>query len=158
RATDEDAGTAWRVLLGAVGRFRARWVAQATLPINVDRRETDPAPQFGEVPPRRKAAAIARLLPDAFTAVAIQGVERSAQTGRAILPQVTVGLFASDSSELREVNGIKVISGAEWLVDYKEAERVGMAVTVPLRRRGMKIDQLFVFGVRSSLDAKAGAL
>lgn len=151
RATEEETGTAWRTLLRAAGKLRAQWVAFALRPTNLDRRDTDTAPEFGKVTPRTRHAAVARLLPDAFTAVVVQGDQRRSQTGRAILPQVTVGLFSNDGTELREVQQVKVVSGAEWLVDYEEAIRVGMAVTVPLPRRG-KVDRVFVYGVRHSLN------
>ena len=156
RASEEDAGTAWRTLLARVGKLRALWVAGAMRPKNVDRQAQDAAPDFPEVVPRSRRAAVARLLPDAFTAVAIQGASRSSKTGRAILPDIIVGLFAGDGSKLREVNGVQLTAGAEWLADYAEAERVGMGVTVPLRRVG-KVDRLVVYGVRRSLDPDATA-
>jgi hypothetical protein len=139
RASEEHAGIAWRALLAGMGKLRAPWVALAMQPKNLDQQAQDAAPEFGEVAPRSRRAAVARLLPDAFTAVAIQGGARSSQTGRAILPEVVVGLFADDGSELREINGVKLTAGAEWLADYAEAERIGMAVTVPLREPGAKV-------------------
>ena len=160
RASEKDAGTAWRALLSSVGKLRAAWVAVAMQPENLAQQAQDAAPQFGEVAPRSRRAAVARLLPDAFTVVAIQGASRSARTGAAILPEVVFGIFAGDGSELREVNGVrgvKVTAGAEWLADYAEAERVGMAVTVPLPEPGAKVDRLFAYGVRRSLDPDATA-
>lgn len=150
-------GTAWRTLLGQAGKLRAHWVALALRPTNFDQRDVDPAPAFPDTTPRTRHAAVARLLPDAFTAVAIQGAERRSQTGRAVLPQVTVGLYANDGSELEDVNGVKTVPGAKWLADYAEAERIGMAVTVPLAHPRQKVDRLFVFGVRRSLDPKSAA-
>jgi hypothetical protein len=152
RATEEEAGTAWRTLVTAAGKLRAQWVALALRPTNLERRMTEPAPEFSEISPRNRHAAVARLLPDAFTAVVVQGDERRTQTGHAILPQVTVGIFSNDGTELSEVQGIKVVKGAEWLVDYEEAVRVGMAVTVPLARPNEKVDRLLVYGIRHSLN------
>src|SRR5205823_5435527 len=129
RAKEEEAGTAWRTFVTAAGKLRATWVARALRPTNLERRATDPAPEFDDISPRTRHASVARLLPDAFTAVVVQGDERRAQTGNAILPQMTVGLFSNDGTELSEVQGVKVVKGAEWLVDYEEAVRVGMAVT-----------------------------
>ena len=154
RATEEEAGTAWRTLLTAAGKLRAQWVALALRPTNLERRTIDPAPQFGDISPRTRHAAVARLLPNAFTAIVIQGGARNAKTGQAILPQMTVGLFSNDGTELHEVQGVKVVAGAEWLVDYKEAERVGMAVTVPLPRPSEKVDRLLVYGVRHTINPK----
>src|SRR5204862_2134702 len=68
---------------------------------------------------------------------------------------VPVALYADDGAELREWNGVKIPAGREWLVDYAEAERIGLAVTVKLKHPGARIDRLFVFGVRISLDPAA---
>jgi hypothetical protein len=157
RASEDEAGAAWRTLLASVGKVRAPWIALALRPTNLERQAHDAAPEFPEVAPRSRRAAVARLLPDAFTAVAIQGDSRSAQTSRAVLPEVVIGLFAGDGSELREVNGVKLTAGAEWLADYDEAERVGMALTLPLPRPGAKVDRLLVYGVRRSLEPVAAA-
>ena len=155
--SNDDDATAWRTLLGQVGKLRAQWIALALRPTNFDQRDAEAAPIFPDTTSRTRHAAVARLLPDAFTAVAIQGAERRSQTGRAVLPQVTVGLYANDGSELEDVNGVKTVPGAKWLADYAEAERVGMAVTVPLAQRSQKVDRVFVFGVRRSLDPKTAA-
>jgi hypothetical protein len=157
RASQQDASTAWRLLLARVGKLRASWVTLATRPKNIDRQALDAKPEFADTPPpRSRRAAVARLLPDAFTVVVVQGETRSSQTGRAVLPEVVVGLFAGDGSELKEVNGMKLTAGAEWLADYAEAERAGMAITVQLPRQG-RVDRLLVYGVRRSLDANAAA-
>jgi hypothetical protein len=158
RASEEEKSAVWRTLLVAVGKQRASWVAHALRPVNLDRRMEDSAPVFPEVIPRLRRAAVARLLPDTFTAVAIQGELSSTRTGHTILPEVVVGIFAGDGSELREVNGVKLTAGAEWLADYDEAERVGMALTVPLRRPRARVDRLVVYGVRRSLDPAAAAV
>jgi hypothetical protein len=157
RASEEAAGTAWRTLLARIGALRASWVALAMRPTNVDRQAVDAQPQFGDVAPRSRKAAVARLLPDAFTVVVMQGEARNSRTGRAILPEVVVGLLAGDGSGLKEVNGVKLTQGAEWLADYAEAENAGMAVTIRLPRPGSRVDRVFVYGVRRSLDPIATA-
>ncbi|MEP6491825.1 MAG: hypothetical protein ABJF01_04065 [bacterium] len=154
RATDDAAAEAWRTLLAAVGRLRALWVARALQPVNIDQRTTVGAPEFRDVPPRSKRPAVARLLPDAFSATVIQGAQRTTATGRAILPEVTVGLFAPDLATLSSVHGVKVVAGSEWLADYAEAERIGMAITVPLPVASVKVDRLVVYGVRRSIQPK----
>lgn len=156
RAHEDASGTAWRALVAAVGRQRATWTATATRPTNLATRQADPTPMFPATEPRTKRAAVARLLPDRFTAVAIQGPRRSTATGNPIAPETIVGLFADDGSELKDVAGLKMIAGAEWMADYAEAERVGLALTLPLAQPG-RVDQLFVLGVRTSFDPASAA-
>jgi hypothetical protein len=152
RAPDADAATAWRELQNRVGKDRALWVAVGSEPANLAARANDPAPQFLPFTAATRRAAVARLLPDAFTVVALQAGARSVATGRPIAPEVIVGALSGDGTALKQVGDAHVIEGAEWLVDYGEAERIGMAVTLPLSRPGTRIDQLFAFGVRRSLD------
>ena len=73
RADDGAAGTSWRALVAAVGRSRANWAAIATRPTNLAARQAEPAPVFPATAGRTKRAVVARLLPDRFVAVAIQG-------------------------------------------------------------------------------------
>lgn len=151
RATDADAETAFRTLTARVGARRAQWVATATRPTNLDLMATDAAPMLRAPPPRSRRAAVARLMPDAFTVVAIQGEARSSRTGKALLPEIVVGLFAGDGSKPVDINGIKVPAGGEWMADYDKAEELGMAVTVPLSQPG-RVDRLLVYGIKRSLD------
>lgn len=157
RATAEVADAAWSTLLAQVGQRRAAWVATALVPTNLDPLANEPAPLFPQVPPRERRPAVARLLPDTFTVVAIQGGLRSEQRGSAVLPELVVGLFGADGAPRREINGVQVPAGGEWMADYGEAERVGMAVTVALRRPGEKVDRLLVYGIRNSHDPMASA-
>ena len=154
RASDDDAANAWRALLHSVGRQRALWVARELRPVNLEQRTDAAAPEFRSVTPRSKRPAVARLLPDAFSAVVIQGAQRRTTTGRAILPDLTVGLFAPDQTTLSSVLGAQVVAGSEWLADFDEAVRVGMAITVPLAVPRGNVDRLFVYGVRRSLQPK----
>ncbi len=157
RATDEEAATAWRDLQARVGKDRATWVAIGAEPSNLDRRATEATPKLPALNAATHRAALARLLPDAFTVVAIQGGVRSMATGEPIAPEVVVGALSSDGAPLKQVGDAHVIEGAEWLVDYDAAVRIGMAVTLGLQRPNERIDQLFAFGVRRSLDPARGA-
>lgn len=146
--------TAWRKFIEAVGSNRSAWVITALTPANLKRRLTDPAPAFPDTPARKKHPAAARLLPDAFKVVAIQGGDTASAVGKPIAPSVAVGLFANDGSDLADVAGLKMHPETKWMVDYAEAERIGMAVTVALKKAGTRVDQLFVFGVQRSLDPR----
>jgi hypothetical protein len=155
RSPDTDA--AWAAFVGKVGRRRALAVALATQPANLAKRQTDPAPAFNAPAPLTRTGAVARLLPDRFTAVAVQGSDSSSGLGNPIAAAVPVALYADDGADLVDVNGVKVLAGRAWLVDYDAAERIGMAVTVRLKRPGARVDRLLVFGVRVSLDPAAAA-
>jgi hypothetical protein len=157
RASDADAATAWRDLIARVGKDRAPWVALGSEPANLASRTTDATPELPKIPAATRRAAVARLLPDAFTVVALQGGVRSTVTGRPIAPEVVVGALSADSTPLKMVGDARVVEGAEWLVDYDEAVRIGMGMTLPLQHPGAAVDQLFAFGVRRSLDPTRGA-
>ncbi len=141
---------AWRTLVIAVGDLRAPWVATGMTPTNPGGSE----PVFPQPGPPQRRAAIARLLPDRFVAVALQsqGTVRSDQAGGVISPELVLGLLADDGSERITVNGVQVPAGAEWIVDYDRAVAAGMAMNLKLKLPRAPVDRLFVFGVRSSLD------
>ena len=157
RGTDAQADQAWTTLVQRVGARRATWLAAGVVPTNLATRNTAQGPIFPAVAPRSRRAAVARLLPDRFVAVAFQGADRRVTTGKPVAPEVPVGILADDGSAFVDVNGVKVMAGAEWVVDYAAAEKIGMAVTVPLARPGVKVDRLVVMGVRRTLDPAASA-
>ena len=154
-ATDdaEVASQAYRTLAAIVHDDRAAWVAAALTPGNLANAGPGIDPAFPPVAARSRRAAVARLLPDRFVAVAIQGGARSTANGSAVLADLTVGLLSDDGSDLVDAGpGLIVQPGTEWLYDYNRAVADGMAITLPLSRPGAAVDQLFVFGVRGSFD------
>ncbi|HVJ72542.1 MAG TPA: hypothetical protein VNB03_00770 [Casimicrobiaceae bacterium] len=145
---------AWAAFLASVHPDRAGWVASATTPVNASSAGTGVAPQFPDVGPRERRAAVARLLPDRFVAVAIQGTQRATATGETVAGEVVAGLVADESADPATTTlGLRVPDGAEWLVDYAKAEAQGLAITLPLAAPGNRVDSLFVVGVRGSADA-----
>ncbi len=156
----EDA--AWSALVVAVHRQRAAWVANTLTPTNLADRPNPPAPtplpDFPIVVPRTLRAPIARSLPDRFVLVARQAGRVVTATGSAIPPEVVVGFARDDDpSTLVAVQGATLGPGMEWMVDYDEAERIGLAVTLTLPSPGEPVDLLMAVGVRSSLAPDAGA-
>src|SRR3989442_5967570 len=137
--------TAWRKFIEAVGSNRAAWVITALTPANLKRRLTDPAPAFPGTPARKKHPAAARLLPDAFKVVAIQGGDTASAVGKPIAPSVAVGLFANDGSDLADVAGLKMHPETKWMVDYAEAERIGMAASAARRKAGPRPAEPLLF-------------
>src|SRR5262249_39145971 len=148
-----SAASAWSDLVNRVHSDRAAWVATALTPKNLADAGPRAIPDFPAVGPRTGRAAVARMLPDRFVAVLIQGDQRVQLVGSPIPPEVIVGMFANDGSVLVTTpSGVKVPAGAEWLADYHQAVAIGLGITFQLPRPNQPIDQLFVFGVRSTLD------
>jgi len=117
--------------------------------VHVDRRRGEDG---GKGPP------VARALPDRFLVRVAQGEELALATGEAIPTTLAVGIANEpDPAGIARHEGLTLGRGMEWLVDYEQAERVGMAVAVQLPRPGQAVDSLLAFGVRGSLDAAAGA-
>src|SRR5918912_89549 len=71
--------------------------------------------------------------------------------GRAIPDELPVGLTDRDEFTQLAIGGEDlppIDESLRWLVDYAEAERVGMAVTVDLPLPNRPVRRLFVYGVR----------
>ena len=152
-AAGEDAtAAAWTTLAATVHEDRAAWVAFALTPTNLEAWEQGAAPEFPKIAPRSRRAAVARLLPDRFVAIAEQSASRStAATGAVIAPEIVVGILADDGSQMVDVKGVKALPGGEWMFDYQLALEAGLAITLQLQQPGARIDRLYVTGVRASL-------
>jgi len=154
-AAEAASAEGWKQLLDGVGAARAHWVARTMTPTNVDQLGIG-APVFPEPTAQTGAAALARLLPDRFVAMADQGGNRSRAVGSAIPPEVRIGLLSMDDEAMVEKDGLKILPGTEWLADYDEAVAKGLALTLPLSRPG-KVDRLIVAGVQRSRDPGGAA-
>jgi hypothetical protein len=125
---------------------------------------------FPEVPRRPESwtkSARAKLLPDRWVAIAEwedagSTSHRTAVAGEAIPDPLQVGPGLESVAEelLSETleSDSPAAEGTEWLVDFQEAENVGMALRLPLgalagfdHRRGF--DRLSVVGVKASMNA-----
>ncbi|WP_159982454.1 MULTISPECIES: hypothetical protein [unclassified Novosphingobium] len=154
-AAEAASAESWKQLLTAVGAARAHWVARTTTPTNVDQLGTG-APVFPEPTAQAGGAALARLLPDRFVAMADQGGNRSRAVGSAIPPEVRIGLLSLDDEPMVDKEGLKILPGTEWLADYDAAVAKGLALTLTLARPG-KVDRLVVTGVQRSRDPAGAA-
>jgi hypothetical protein len=157
--TGDTAGP-WSALVTATGRRRAPWVAEALRPRNLAARP-GAAPDFPDTVPLSGRPAVARTLPDRFyVRVEQDGAAPLVMHGRAIADELPVGLTDRDEFTALQIGDEDlppIDESLRWLVDYAEAERVGMGVTVALPRPGQPIRRLLVYGVRAALDATAGA-
>jgi hypothetical protein len=157
---DGDLATPWPALVKAVGRLRAPWVAEALKPKNLDGRPAgDPA--FRDTNPRMGRPITARTLPDRFfVRVEQQGAAPVTVAGGAIPDELPLGLTSRDELTPLELDGQDlppIDASLRWLVDFAEAERVGMAVTVPLPVPGGPVQRVLVYGVRAALSPADGA-
>lgn len=161
---------AWQALAARLGPARATWVARATQPTNASARpdqavpDTAPPvvePAFAPVPLTERAVTpAARILPSAWTATAY-AVGRIAATATAspitsapaVGPDLDAPLVGSAGDDDQNSDAAAIDEGMNWLVDFAEAERIGMAVRLNV---ASPVDLLLVTGVRDG-DAEAGA-
>ena len=156
----DDTSAPWPQLVAATGRRRAPWIAEALRPKNLNARPAAP-PDFPETAPRTARPAMARTLPDRFfVRIEQDGAPPSTFAGSAIADELPVGLPDRDEFTALQLAGQDlppVDESLRWLIDYAEAERVGMAVTVQLPLPGRPVRRLMVYGVRAALDRIASS-
>ena len=155
---------AWRVLTTRYAPGRAAWLVEISKPTNYSARPSLP-PEFpvvalrDEVLPEVRAAA----LPRAWMVIAYRGgVEKHRVTGNDIIEPLALS-FAPNVGEgdpsLVNVGDLTIESSLRWAVDYAEAERVGMAVTMPLSSEEdltEGFDRVVVLGVRTQANEVDG--
>jgi hypothetical protein len=155
-----DTQAPWPALIADVGARRAPWVADALTPSNLAARPDD-VPAFPNTAVRASRPAVARTLPDRFyVRVEQDGAPPRTEPGRPIPDELPVGLTDQSEFQALKIEGRDlppIDESLKWLVDYTEAERLGMAVTVALPVPGQVVRRLIVYGVRASLDPQQGA-
>ncbi|MEO8621008.1 MAG: hypothetical protein ABI625_08075 [bacterium] len=166
--------TAWRHLADNYGPARAAFVARSLTPTNPQgRTATPPAPpvfpvvNVATVDEAWRNPPHARLLPDRWIAVLHSGTAAPTKvTGKDIPRPLPVGPNPSlDDSDIRNDAavgaGTKLATdpGMNWMIDFTEAENVGMALRIPVTPAMLAagLDSLFVFGVSKSLDSTTTA-
>jgi hypothetical protein len=173
--------TPWANLCAIVGAPRAAWIVRALTPTNIAALATAKTPTFPAVTLRTSEwgrAARATLLPKRWLVVGaaedpdflgsqlvIQQYEMFRKWSNEISPALDLTV-APDSAPTGDATALPLQPNARWLVDFDEAERVGMAVRITVAdckpsntlSRGFK--RLHVFGVdwTQTPDASAAAL
>jgi hypothetical protein len=156
--------SAWKTLLQAVGRRRAGYVAYALTPTNLASRPAAgsagaAAPTFPATAPSQPGPAVARLLPDRFVALAIQGEGAAASVSTGVGEQIAgdpaVWVMPVDGALTEALPGldVNVDPAMHWMVDPDAAEQNGMALRIELAKPGQSVDTLLVFGLRTSQSA-----
>ncbi len=160
----ETQRAAWDQLSGRFGPRRAAWVARVLAPTNLGERPTagnDPVALFPDPGAPKDDTwtrpARARLLPDRWVVAGFVSGERVLlEVGAPVPDELAVSVDPDDESEAVEGAGEEALAideGMRWMVDFEEAERVGMGIRVilPPELIGTALDRLLVFGVCSSL-------
>lgn len=161
---------AWRQIADRFGAARAAWIVRVLTPTNpVQRGWADPtfpeieATLAGEDDVWRHAPT-ARLLPDRWLAVVHSGGRVvSTVTGSPIRQPLAVGpdpkappLDEDAESAIRAGERLAIDEGMQWMVDFKTAKDVGMALSIDVAPATLAagIDSLLVFGVSRSLTVE----
>jgi hypothetical protein len=165
----EEAGTLARaavtVLATRYGANRARWLSQVTKPLNWD--ATPPPgldaldfPPVETVPPDVAAPSRSYVLPDRFVVMAFSGNQKvheavgipvSASIAFGPDPQQLTGSIDRDP----DTQKIRTDPQLAWMIDYDEAVKAGMAVTVPIDGRFARegFDRVIALGVKYSASS-----
>ncbi|MFN0120728.1 MAG: hypothetical protein ACKV2V_09525 [Blastocatellia bacterium] len=175
-ATDEArAKAAWAQLAERYGANRAWWIVRRLKPGNDAARPQSPIPadqplatppQFPDEVIRPEAlkaeawtrAPLSRVLPDRWIAkVFLGGQVFAAVTGNPIPDPLPVG--PNPQADIpAALDQLPVDAGMKWMIDFAEAERLGMAMKLRLPdnwRPDIRLERLIVYGVRKSLDSGA---
>ena len=171
RASGEEAARrqAWARLVDAFDANRAAWVARVLTPLNQDQRPTapppadqplDPAPAFRDVQLRESgwtAPPRSRVLPERFVIMTfVSGEKVHEEVGRAVPEPLPLGPDprAPGLGFARDGVNLTLAPELRWMVDFDEAERVGMGVRIPLtpEQAARGFDRVLALGVRLADD------
>ena len=158
KAIGDDPGrAAWTMLADRFGAPRAAWVAATMTPTNLGTGDADPSfPAPATRASSYEKPPTAQALPAHWTVVLQNGPSNRIVQGTAIAADLAVG-FTPHDGQLPD--GLPVDAGMRWLVDFAEAERVGMGIRIPLETgEEGGFDRVYVFGVRDAADDGHGDL
>ncbi len=153
---------AWTDLADHFGPERAAWIIKRVF----EEDETDIDANLKDHSWTR--APETTVLPDRWTAIGYRnGIQIFTVTGNQIPENLALGpepdFDAEGQPEEPEEDNdpLRHDEGLNWMVDYQEALRAGMAVEIPYGAENghveQGVDQLFVVGIRPSDDAPSGA-
>jgi hypothetical protein len=154
-AGDNDA---WHRLSRPLDAARAAWVAETLEPITVAGTGDPEFPAVEERLADWSRPAVATALPERWVVV---GVRDSTEIFRVwsnpVADDLDVTLNPSDDATQLAGDELALQSSARWLVDFEEAERVGMAVRVTGVPLVQGLDRLYVLGVDWTLGPEAAS-
>jgi hypothetical protein len=169
RAADDEerAKNAWRQLADRYDPPRAAWIARALKPLNPDDRPDDlidgnqplaDPPLFPSLSTKTEAwtrAPIARALPNFWVALGYKNGRLIVNARGSEIPDLLhagpdPNAPESDSSS----DSLAIDNGMKWMVDFTEAEKVGMGIRATLSQADAAkgLDFLLVMGIKDSSD------
>ncbi|HEX2732180.1 MAG TPA: hypothetical protein VHM70_11255 [Polyangiaceae bacterium] len=166
-ANDENAKkAAFRVLAKRFGGTRAAWIARALTPTNPADRPTQTLALDAALPkppkfpaPTKKAAAwskapVTRVLPKRWHVLGYSGNTLVAHAaGNPVPDQLAVG--PDPAATAFGDPDLPIDPGMKWMIDFDEAERVGMGVRIKLTtdQAARGFDILLALGTRAATNA-----
>lgn len=164
---EERAKNAWRQLVDRYDPPRAAWIARALKPLNsggapdapVDGDgPLSPPPLFPSPATKNEAwdrAPLARALPSFWVALGYKNGQLVVNARGAEIPELLHAGPDPHAPETESPDDSPVIDdGMKWMVDFDEAERVGMGIRATLSQANAAagLDFLLVMGVKDSND------
>lgn len=158
---------AWQQLADRFDPPRAAWVVRSLTPLNREDQPADPidpdqpllkSPRFPTPPLKDDAwtrAPLTRVLPNAWTLLGYKnGIDVVRRVGKPIPEILPTGPNPLAPETGVPADQLAIDEGMKWLVDFDEAERIGMGIRVMLTKAvaagGM--DFLVVVGIKTKFD------
>lgn len=154
---------AWRGLVSGRGQERAAWVAIQLTPTNVDELAKVVELVFPEVNTKAKSwskAPQTDMLPDRFVIKLVFRNTKREVVGNPVTAPLHLSISPLEEDETIEPGEgpaeglLKFPPQLKWLTDFHEAEKVGMAIRIPLSNQEAQqgFDRVLALGIRSSLS------
>ncbi|MEM9544879.1 MAG: hypothetical protein AAGA77_02850 [Bacteroidota bacterium] len=173
RAADNDGLRigAWRGIVAGRGPERAAWIARQMTPTNPDDQpksvvsdedDLPVEPVFPSLDDRENTwseAPHSRIMPERFVVRLYKGDAFREVVGNNIPEPLHLGINPhAEGDELESENGsIQLKDKIKWLQEFDEAEKIGMAIRVPLElEEEKKFTKILVLGIKASADQDEG--
>lgn len=171
----KDAGLeagAWRGLIAGRSAERAAWIARQVKPVNADAAPVSPVPASSPLPTLPTFPTVAgkakswssmphsRVMPERFVVRLYTGESFREVVGKRVPDELPVSLDPEDeAASIDNADGKLVLpANLKWIQDFDEAEKIGMAIRVPLSvfEKSTGFDRLVVLGLKVSADPSEG--
>lgn len=158
--------SAWAQLVSRFQSARSSWIINRLKPTNHNinpsaGKESNPVfPSIGLKNDSWTRAPFTKVLPDRWTVVGYsQGKKVFEVMGAEIGDELHTGPAPEGQKLTPNGDGPMVDKNMQWMIDFDEAVRVGMGLRIPLSEQLSLtgLDQLIVFGVKTSLGSVDGA-
>ncbi|MFT5822531.1 MAG: hypothetical protein ACI8ZM_003787, partial [Crocinitomix sp.] len=151
---------AWRALNGAYGPQRAAWIVKETTPTNLEVDHTSFSATFPVLilkPSAWTEAPKSYVLPDRFVVRLYSDATSYREVvGKMIPDPLTLGIAPNNDPDydFEQLEGnIDFPDEIKWLSDFKEAENIGMGLSIPLLgSEDTHIERILVLGLKLTAD------